>query len=213
MSWNYVYYLTYKNKEDGKLYPLGPFDYKGEYFSVLDKSHSFTSDLHERFINAMSEEARQIFSSELFDAISNVDEENKKEFFEGKGYWCWSYLPYKDLPSGDYVKSGYVLIEEIEEFEDPENNFWDGFYGVLSPEIYAKKLENELKFGRPRPQKDEYGEEYIPHSMSDYSFYRWIDTRSEEYDAHVIREAVDVLRWDAKFSDPKDEIYIVLTQG
>ena len=37
MSWYYSYYICRKSKEDGKLYPFGPFDYKGEFFHVLNE--------------------------------------------------------------------------------------------------------------------------------------------------------------------------------
>ena len=71
------------------------------------------------------------------------------------------------------------------------------------------KLDNELKFGTPKPEKDILDEEYTPHSMRDYSFYRWVDYNSQEYEAHVIRETLEIMRADNK----NEEIYILLVQG
>lgn len=217
MSWTYCYSLIYKNKEDGKLYPLGPFDYKGDYKYVLSKSRSFASNLHERFIPIDSAEDRKsLISEELFKVKTGWEGEEEKEyakeFFNGEGYWMWSYLPIEDLPEGDYIKRGYVLIDQIEEYEKDEGYF-ESFYPVLTPQIYAKKLENELKFGRPKPKKDCEGNEYTEHSVSEFSYYAWVDRESEEYEVYKIREALYLLRdwYDIEKGD--EELYVLLTQG
>ena len=209
MSWYYDYYICRKNKEDGKLYPLGPFNYNGKFFCVLSRSRSFASDLHEKFWDIRTAKVRQMISEELLKSIHvKITDERSKEFYEGNGNYYWSYLPYKDLPCGDYIKKGYCLIDDIESYEN-EECYFDGFYDWLSPEIYAKKLENELKFGAPMTVKDDAGTEYKPHSMRDYSFYRWIDYESSAYEAHVIRSALETI----KDIDNDDEIFIVLVQG
>ena len=66
-----------------------------------------------------------------------------------------------------------------------------------------------MKFGAPKPEKDKFGEEYTPHSMREYSFYRWVDYDSPEYEAHVIRESFEIMRHDNK----DEEIFIILVQG
>ena len=209
MSWYYSYYICRKDKENGKLYPFGPFDYKGDYFEVLEKSRSFASELHENFYDIRSAEDRLMISEELLQAIhGGLSDEDYKEFYEGGGYYCWSYLPYKELPNEDYIKKGYCLIEDIAGYED-EDGYFEGFYDWLTPEIYAKKLDNELKFGAPKPEKDKFGEEYTPHSMREYSFYRWIDYESPEYEAHVIREAFEIMRQGNR----EEDIFIILVQG
>lgn len=217
MSWYFTYALTYKNKEDGKLYPLGPFDYKGDYKNVLSKSRSFASALHERFTPIDSAEDRKsLISEELFKVKTGWEGEEEKEyaeeFFNGEGYWMWSYLPIEDLPEGDYIKRGYVLIDQIEEYEKDEGYF-EGFYPVLTPQIYAKKLENELKFGRPKPKKDCEGNEIEEHSVSEFSYYAWVDRESEEYEAYKIREALYLLRTWYNIENGDEELYVLLTQG
>ena len=213
MSWYYDYYICRKDKEDGKLYPFGPFDYKGKFFCVLSRSRSFASDLHENFCHIQTEADRQMISEELLKMVhGELSDEDYKEFYEGSSSYYWSYLPYEDLPKGSYIKKGYCLIEDIDCYED-DDKYFDGFYDWLTPEIYAKKLENELKFGAPKPVKDEYGDEYTPHSVSDYSFFRWADYESSEYEASVIREVFGIMRsyyWD---ENENEEIIILLVQG
>lgn len=219
MSWYYSYYLTRKNKEDGKLYPLGPFDYKNDFKCALSRSRSFASDLHEQFTEIKSAEDRKsLISEELFNSIYDygTDEDNEnyiKKFYDGERDYLLSYLPFKDLPKGDYIKKGYVLIDDIECYENDKDGYFEGFYGVISPSIYAKKLENELKFGAPKPYKDEYGETITPKSMSEYSYYVWPDYECIEYECHAIRQtAYSVVdSWDIE--NGTEDVYIVLTQG
>ena len=218
MSWYFLYHLAWKNPEDGKLYPLGPFDDKGKFYPVVEKSRSFASDLHEEFIDIRSKEDRKkLISKELFKQL--YSEAREEEFYgevqEDNAYsfddFYISYLPYKDLPKGNYIKKGYYLIEDIERYEDPDFCF-DGFYDKLNPTVYAKKLENELKFGRPRPEKDAEGYDITPHSVADYSYYCYPDYESAEYESYCIREVAEIL---TQYSYGKDEreLYVVLTQG
>lgn len=219
MSWYMTYYLIRKDPKDGKLYPLGPFDYKNDFKCALSRSRSFASDLHEQFTRIDSAEDRKsLISEELFNAIYDygTDEDNEnyiKEFYDGERDYIWSYLPFKDLPKGDYIKKGYVLIDDIERYENDKDGYFDGFYGVLSPSVYAKKLENELKFGAPKPYEDEFGETITPKSMSEYSYYVWPDYDCIEYECHAIREAVYSIvdSWDIE--DGTEDVYILLTQG
>ena len=218
-SWYSDFYICYKNKEDGKFYPFGPFDYKGKLHSVFERS-GYDQELAREFWDIGSAEKRkELISEELFNTLTHYEdddegyEEKRKEFYDGKGYWLWSYLPYEDLPVGDYIKKGYVLIDEIEQYENREDRGFDGFYGVLSPNVYAKKMENELKFGPPKPTKNEWGEEYTPTSMSEYSYYVWPDYDCIEYAANRIRNALGLMRDWYDLKENGEEIYILCTQG
>lgn len=217
MSWYANFFIVYKNKEDGKLYPFGPFDYKGKLHSVFER-RGYDQELAREFYDLNSAEKRkELVSLELLRTIrgteeSDDSEEEEKEFYDGKTYWSWSYLPYKDLPEGEYIKKGYVLIDEIEQYENNYDSF-DGFYGVLSPNVYAKKMENELKFGPPKPTKNEWGEEYTPTSMSEYSYYVWPDYDCIEYAANRIRNALGLMRDWYDLEHDGEEIYILCTQG
>ena len=214
MSWYYTYYVVYKGK-DGKFYPFGPYDYTGKLHNVLERSRSFASGLHEDFINIGTSELRKKLVSEKLLRIihSHINDEQAKKFYDcSNDMYLWSYLPFKELPSGEYIKKGYCLIDDIETYEN-NTEYFDGFYGVLSPTVYSKKLENELKFGAPKPVKDDFGEEYTPHSMSEYSYYVWPDYECIEYEAHSIRNAVYTMIDSWKIDSGEEDIYILLVQG
>ena len=111
MSWYYSYYICRKDTEDGKLYPFGPFDYKGNYYDVLCKSRSSASNLYERFYDIRSTEERHMISKELLKAIhSGLSDEDYTEFYEGRREFFWSYLQYNEMPKGEYLKKGYCLM-------------------------------------------------------------------------------------------------------
>ena len=194
MSWYVHYYLGYKTKED-KIYPLGPYDCFGHLYNIFYRSRSFTSDLHEDFfkINEQqsTDELKKSFSYENYDGeIIFADVE---------------YLPLNKLPSGSYVKSGYFLIEDIQNYlkdEDP----WDLFYDCLDPTTYALKMESELKFGKPTPKKDCEGNEITEHSCADYAYFAYPDYFSKEYESALIRNAAEMY----EFIDLPDEAEIVV---
>ena len=209
MSWYYDYYICRKSKDDGKIYPFGPFDYNGNFFPALSRSRSFASDLYEYFRDIRTSNERKMISEELIKNIyKELSESDYEEFYGGSGHYFWSYLSYEELPKGDYIKKGYCLIDDIECYEDTDSYF-EGFYDWLTPEIYTRKLENEMKFGPPLPVKDEFGNDYTPHSMRDYSFYIWEDDKSQEYEAYTIRSVFNTI----KTLDNEDDIYVVLVQG
>ena len=186
MSWYVDYYIGYRTKE-GKIYPLGHFDRFGNLHAVLTKSGSFSSELWKRFDRITLEE---------------TTDEIKKHFPKGDIYnwgekpeeelppWCfWMYL--EDLPKGSYLKKGYFLQDDIAEYER-DDGYFDGFYHMLTPAEYARKMEAELKFGVPKPKKDAEGYEIEVHSCGEYSFYVYPDYESEEYETSVIRDAAGV---------------------
>lgn len=177
MSYYYSYYIGYK--KDGKFFPLGPYDSFGELHPVLCKSRSFASDLHTEFLPIKGEE---------------VSDELRKDFeftdWQGNKIVDVKYLTVKDLPTGSFIKKGYFLIDDVKAYEEDKYAF-DIFYDHLSPSVYAAKLENELKFGKPKPKKDEFGEEYEEHSVSDYIYYAYPDYDSIEFEAWTIRNFIE----------------------
>ena len=213
MSWDYSYYICRKDKKDGKLYPFGPFDYKGNFFKVLERSRDFASELHECFYEIYNIEDRQMISEELLEAIyGERSEELFREFYEGNGYYLWSYLPYCELPQGEYFKKGYCLIDQISRFEENKQCF-SGFYNWIDSAEYVRRLENEVKLGKPKSFKDEDGIRHTPNSMRDYSFYRWIDYESPEYEAYIIRRTLEIMRYTFELEQNDEEIVVVLKQG
>ena len=209
MSWYVDYYIGYRTKE-GKIYPLGDFDCFGNLHSVLCKSRSFASDLWERFdritLEETTDEIRKHFPGGDLFSWEEMSEEEKAKLPP----WCF-WLPLSELPTGSYFKKGYFLQEDIAEYERDSLNF-DGFYHMLTPSEYARKMESELKFGVPKPKKDEYGEEIEVRSCGEYSFYVYPDYDCAEYEAAEIRNAAS--KYEFTHELPKDsEIIVLQTNG
>lgn len=209
MSWYVDYYIGYRTKE-GKIYPLGHYDCFGNLHSVLTKSRSFASDLWERFdqitLEETTDEIRRNFpKGNIYSWEPLSDEEAAK-----LPPWCfWMYL--KDLPKGSYFKQGYFLQEDISAYERDEGYF-DGFYHMLTAAEYARKMEAELKFGVPKPKKDEEGNEEVVYSCGEYSFYIYPDYDSQEYEAAEIRSAAETYEYMSDL--PKDsELVVLQTNG
>ena len=196
MSYYYTYYIGTKT-EDDKIYPLGPYTAKGKLKPALERSRSFASDLHERFFPVVEEQ---------------ITEELRKEFeyenWNGERSVDVKYLPVKNLPGGSFVKSGYFLIEDVEAYQKDDDTF-DLFYDRMTPEVYAARSANELRFGPPKPKTGCEGEEYTEHSCADYMYFAYPDYFCEEYEAHILRAAADSLE---SYGD-EGELVVLLTQG
>lgn len=204
MSWYVDYYIGYRTPE-GKIYPLGHFDCFGNLHSVLTKSRSFTSDLWERFdritLEETTDEIKKHFPAGYVEYWNEPSEEEKAKLPP----WCfWMYL--EDLPTGSYLKKGYFLQDDIAAYE--RDDYFDGFYHMLTPDEYARKMESELKFGVPKPKKDAEGYEIEVHSCGEYSYYIYPDYESEEYEASVIRTAANVYEFCTDI--PKGSKIVVL---
>ena len=196
MSYYYTYYLGYER--EGKIYPFAPYDCFGHYKPVIERSRSFASDLHDRFSYIPEEQ----YSDELRKAFSYWEGTNKVEEVK--------MCRLEDLPHGSYIKTNYYLIEDVQRYEedhDPD----DLFYDHLTPTIYAAKAANEAQFGKPQPRKNEYDEEYTPHSASDYMFYAYPDYHCEEYEAALLQRAADI--YDYGCLPENSSIVVLLTEG
>ena len=194
MSWYYKYYVGYQL--DGKIYPWGPYTAKGKLKPLIDRSRSFASDLHQEFYyvkqDAITDELREAFSWK--DANGEVIMPPIK------------YLPVENLPSKSYIKTGYFLINDVIAYEKDECGDFDGFYEMLSPAVYAAKLQHEITFG-----KNASTEDCEEHNASDYMYYAYPDTQSKEYEAHLLRALVAAL---CDYNSPKGLEYVILeTEG
>ena len=196
MSYYYNYYIGYINIDDGKIYPLGPYNNKGTLCPVISRSRSFASDLFETFDSVpddlMSEPLRKEFETKDWD---------------GKTAVSVKYLPVENLTRDSYIKKAYYLINEVKAYENDEDGWFEGFSDVVSSSVYAAMLEHEMMFGKNKPEKDCEGVEYTPPSASDYMYYAYPDIFSREYEAHIIRCAVDSLE---NYGLPIETKYVVL---
>lgn len=198
MSYYYNYCIGYKS--GGIIYPLGPYDRFGKISYVISKSSSFASDLHIDFETVKDEE----FSEELLRDFSYTNYKGETEVIPVR------YLPLKNLPDGDFIKKGYFLIADVIKYEDGYDEF-DLFYEYVTPTVYAAMLDHEIKFGKPKDYKDEFGDLIRARSASDYMYYAYPDYTSREFESFLIQNAADSL-WDSKL--PKDAEMVALeTEG
>lgn len=199
MSYYYNYYVGYKI--DGKVYPFGPYNSTGKLKEVITKSRSFASDLHEVFYRVAKEE---------------ISDELRKEFeyedWNGNKSVNVKMLPIKELPSGSYIKKGFFLVEDVLRYEDPDNDYFDGFYEYVSPSVYASMVQNEVQFGKPERKLDDCDNWYCPKAASDYMYYAYPDYNSKEYEAEMVRSVAYMLNDYSEL--PKDAILLALeTEG
>lgn len=198
MSYYYNYYIGYKTANE-TIFPLGPFDMNGVMHPALSKSRSFASDLHNDFYCILEKNV----SDELTNALGYVWQEGEeKTFRNGK------YLPLSELSGGNFIKDGYFLISDVEHYlETGETEFYD----YIPKEVYAARLQNEITFGPPLKETDEFDQDVTPRSCRDYMYFAYPDVNSKEYESWIIRNAVEML----EFSDrPKDSVLVIIeTEG
>lgn len=199
MSYYYNYYLGYK--KENKFYPLGPYDANGKLHEVICKSRSFASDLHEDFWHLKDEE----MSEELKKAFSYETGSGEIQYQKVK------YLPFKLLPSDNFVKSGYYLIKDIDEYIKSNGDTEDLFYEKLDSTVYAMKLKNEIALGKESTKYDCEGEELENYSASDYAFFAYPDYNSKEFEAFIIRQAANMFEFSELLKDA--EIVVLETEG
>ena len=202
MSWYYSYYLAYR--QNNIIYPLGMFDYKGHIRPVFSKSRSFASDLYEDFWRIDNEGIK--LSEEFVKAIRSEYCMGGNDDFDTTFV---SYLPANKLHYYKQIeKRGYFLIDDINRYLEDEYAE-DCFYDYLSPEVYAMKMESELKFGPPQPSKDDEGYEYTPHSVRDYAYFVYIDHNSIEYETNQLLDALDIYEF-TEIPDGAEAVFVLI---
>lgn len=197
MSYYYNYYIGYK--KDNKIYPLGPYSCDWKINEVLSRSRSFASDLHNDFKNIPSE----MISSELRRDFEYED-------FNGKKTVDVKYLEIDKMPDDNFIKSGYFLIEDICSYiKDKDTE--DIFYEHLDPEVYTMKLQNELKFGKPKTKYDAEGNPFPNYFCEDYAYFAYPDYNCKEYESFIIKQQAYIYEYTNAVKDA--EIVILETEG
>ena len=196
MSYYYTYYAGYK--KNGKIYIMVPYDDKGNLHALLVRSRSFASDLHHQFCKINEDE----ITDSLRDQFSESD-------YKGEIQVPVKILPFDDLPSGDFLRSGYVPISQVEEYETDGKQYAD-FYDILSPTVYAAKVNNQIKFMKKPDTINEFGEIERDFDAADYMFYVWADRDCPEYEAFIIRSGMDSFVDDL---DKESKPVIILYEG
>ena len=197
MSYYYNYYIGYINPDDNKIYPLGPYNSSGRLCRVISDSRSVASDLYEDFY--------AVKETQISDSLRK---EFEAENWEGEPVVEVKYLPVEELPNNSYIKTGYYLIDEVKVYESIKDDEWfEGFSEIISASVYAAMLKNEIVFGKNKPELDCEGNECTVPSASDYMYYAYPDYSSKEYDAHLLRRAVDSLEY---YDLPSGTKYVIL---
>lgn len=205
MSYYYNYFIGYRNKEDNKLYPLGPFTDKNKMQYALYRSRSYASDLYTEFYPVNEEE----LSDDLIKMYKH------KNIF-GEEELSLKYLPYtkfKDF-SKDFIKSGYFLKSSVNIYLQNKDEYdYDSianlFYDYLSPEVYACKLVEE-KDNPPVKLEDYEYEEITEYPASDFMYFSYPNKFCREYEVFIICTVAEILS-DYNYND--DELVIFLSQG
>lgn len=197
MSYYYNYYLGYV--KDGRVFPLGPFDYSGKLKALLSRSRSFASDLHDRFFRIKEE----MISDELRHEFEYEDYEG------GIQMQNIHTLMLDELPKGSYIKSGYFLIEDVERYMHTGDS--DSFYDRKDPAVFAAILQSEAVLGAPPTKYDLEGNPYPIRSAADYMYFAYPDYQSEAYEAFLIRQFAEALE---RYPDIEfDSIIVLETEG
>jgi len=194
MSEYISYYICKKDKNSGLIYPLGPFDDKGDLKCVLWKSRSYYTDLQELFTPVSKE---QISDELIISVYSKCEDINTTKGELGNGdYYSFHYCPIDMLCSIDYIKSGYYLLEDIKKYERSLTKHYefDGFYDCLSPQLYCHMLASENSSKHIREfDEDCAGTKYRVRHTSDYAYYMYPDYDSKEYEAYILKTVADIL--------------------
>ena len=177
------YYICKQNKNTKLIYPLGPFDDRGDLKCVIWKSRSYYTDLIDLFSPIPKELITNELSTKLYNSSLEECLNNENDMFNNNDYYMMHYCPLSELGSSNYIKSGYYLIDDIKEYEKSQldNYEFDGFYEYLSPQLYCELLrsENSSKFKR-EAKKDCEGNEFDMYYASDYAFYMYPDYSGKE---------------------------------
>lgn len=195
MSTYYSYYIGYKDEQgDNLIHPLGPFDADGKLHPAGEWSRSWCPGFRNMFYRSAANE----YSGEFVDAIKTTYDSQDEEVFDNDGFTSemdWIYL--SELPSGDYIKSGYFLIDDVRNYLAVNNNdrvelLDELFFDKVTPVAYNGMCDSELKFGKKEPTKDELGFVIQHNNASDYMYFAYEDTNCDAYKAHVIKVVADV---------------------
>lgn len=198
MSVYYDYFLGYQ-KEDNKIYPLGIYDCFNKIHPVYSHTRSMGNGLYDYFWDLPKEKC----SIELKEALGlNLDED------ESFGQLGVRYLTLDEMSDGNFLNTGYYLIEDIKRFLKNKDIYELGEY--LTNDEYLMKLENEIKFGEVYNDKDE--EEYI-YNCRDYHQFSYIDYNSENYISHIIRSIAEQYEYVDCISKNKYKMVVVLLIG
>jgi len=191
MAEYHFYYIGWMDK-DQKIRPLGIYDCNGKLHPVISKTRSFMSDLYEDFYYVPDE----MITDELRKEFTYKDYEDNEQLEKLR------YLPLSQLGSGDFIKTGYFLINDVEAYHNGASTD-DIFYEKLSPEAYAAKLQTEISIPHVKKSSEDDDEDDASYgwerSAADFMYFAYPDYLSREYEVHQLRdvaEMYEMFEWD-----------------
>lgn len=219
MSMEYNWYIAIKNK-DGKLdffpgsYHLddqleletetGKWLKKGKKKkpnSIMWRTGSFIYEVDEVF-NPISQKE---LANELAEAFAYTDWDGKKSF---SNTLCGLSLSELNHLSSDYIKKGYFLARDVDEYEknkDTENVFWEH----IGPQAYANLAAKQVK---RHVETDDEGFDYTVYGYEDYMYYAYEDYECKEYLIHLLQVIAnsynDILGYSAR--ENGIEVYVLM---
>lgn len=197
MSWYTNYYLAVKD-EDGKFKPYGA-KIGDSPFCLMSRSRSFEYGI----ADMMDEIGKEDLSKEFLHYFG-LDEE--EEWY----YGILSAMKISELPKGRITNSGYIPVEELNEYlSDDEYNhngeLWLGSFGyfseVIQPDVFSLMLSN------PAADKEK---------LSNYVFYSWVASGTKEFQSYELRQLINQINgemWGEDDRRNEDEIYLLCKQG
>lgn len=206
MSYYYCYRLGYQ--KGGKIYPLFPFRADGTWEDIISHSRSYETGLHENCCQIRKDMVSDELKARMLKGYAEEGTEDE-HLEDALHYWKW--MPLSALPTGSFVKSGYFLTEEVQQYQyalehgDCLDDL-DIFYDSLTPTVYSTRLSNYMAIKIPDGKLDEGGNVLV-HPVTDYMYFAYPDYNCKEYDAFMIRSAVDMCN---VFTYDNDDIEIVV---
>lgn len=207
MSYYYNYFLgTYNSKTD-KYDLAGPFDKGGKYITLLSKSSSFASDLHDDMYSLPEGK----MSDEMQKALTYKDYHGNDKVASVKAI-LFTDLPFVDSP----VKTGFVLKKDVFVYkrnEEPGYTFDESAQIILTPEQYSA-LALDPEYGIELQLYDEDGDETHKYYARDFMFYSWVNPQSKEYEIWLLKEMAYSMDYDYEFRLGKGKKLVLLeTEG
>lgn len=211
MSTYYDYYLGARERSTGKFNIIGPYDNKGELRAVCtccglsDSEAEFHSSLYLLSTLDMEDGMKN-------EILGKAADDPDWEPIYGSDVKMVSYLPFSELPVGSYYKAGYYPESEVVFYQRNQKIYdEDLFNSMLTPEVYAEKMKNELIFGKKGPELDCEGNSVPTLNACDYIYAALPDRHCGEYIANCMRLMSEILAWDIDYK--KYELVVVVVRS
>ncbi len=186
MSYYYTYYLGKRETATGRVSLAGPYDEKGHVVSLMSKSRSFASDLHEDMLplaeEEMAEDVREQFTYEDWKGNKVLDTVKSMPFaaLSGKTPFKCAYVP------------AFDVIDQNDTDDDDEIYYSDKLNDAQYATLCAASVRGSAAGKRTIERYDLEMGEYKGMELGpeDYVRHMWVDTTSREYEEWLLSTIV-----------------------